>query len=132
MVSLKYNLIIGISNFVGNMILVLLGVFSIHSTLILTIILETVMLFLMYRYVNLNLLNRIKLLKLKHLEILIISLVFIPISLFIRSFELSIYINIFVIPIVCVIAYFGYFTLRKSEFVAIYYEKINHILKINK
>lgn len=96
----------GVSNLIINFLLVLTKTFSPTTALLSTSLVELGIFTVHYTYarnvmkINVSFFNK------KNFTYLILSLLFIPISLFIRSFGLNFYLNMFLIISICVLLYF--------------------------
>lgn len=103
---IKVSTIGGISNLVINYLLVFAKIFSPTTALLSTSLVELAIFTIHYWYskkvmkINVSFFNK------KNFTYLFLSVMFIPISLFIRSFNLNFYLNMLLIILVCVLMYF--------------------------
>lgn len=127
---LKISLICGVTNLVINYILVFLKIFNPITALATTGIIEFVIFMIQYVYakrkmnVNINIFNK------KNFTYVMLGLLFIPISLLIRKFNINFYLNMGLIIMACMTLYVGVLFVRKDNNLMFILEKIK--LKVRK
>lgn len=98
---LKVSLTCGISNLIINYLLVLFKIFSPLTALATTGLVELTIFIIHYTYARKKMNIDVRVFSKKNMTYILLSLLFIPISLIIRSLKLNFYINIIVIVIIC-------------------------------
>lgn len=127
---LKISLICGVTNLVINYILVFLKIFNPITALATTGIIEFVIFMIQYVYakrkmnVDINIFNK------KNFTYVMLGLLFIPISLLIRKFNINFYLNMGLIIMACMTLYVGVLFVRKDNNLMFILEKIK--LKVRK
>lgn len=100
------NIFFGLMNLLLNYILVYLNIFTPFSAIFTTLFVETGVIITQLLYIKRKYNIRIEIINKSNIKYLFISLLFIPISIVIKQFELNIYLNITIITISCTILYF--------------------------
>ena len=112
---LKVSLICGASNLIINYLLVYFKVFNPTTALASTGLIEFIVFIIHYIYAKKNMNINVSVFSKRNIVYIILSLLFIPISLIIRCFKLNFYINMIIIMIVCMAMYFIVLYLKKDN-----------------
>lgn len=112
---LKVSLICGVSNLIINYLLVFLDVFSPITALISTGIIELVIFTVHYIYAKKKMNIGVNVFNKNNLTYIILSLLFIPISLLIRKLSLGFYITMILIIVLCMLLYFIVLYIKKDN-----------------
>lgn len=105
----------GICNLIINYLLVLAGLFNPSTALISTSIIELLICIMHYIYAKKKLNINVSIFNKYNCLYLFLSILFIPISLFIRRLNLGFYMNMGLIIIVCVSMYYSVLYIKKDE-----------------
>lgn len=112
---IKISLIFGISNLFTNLILKVFKIFNPMTALLSTGIIETIIFVLHYIYAKKKLNLNVGIFEKRNINYIVLSLLFIPISLLVRIFNLNFYITIVLIIILCMSVYFGVLFIKKDN-----------------
>ena len=121
---LKFSFTCGIVNLILNSLLVVFKVLTPLNAMITTIIAEILFILIQYRYVNKKLEIKPKFISKQNLVYLILSLLFIPVSLIIKYINFGFYINIVLIVCICIAIYGGVLLILKDENVILIKNKV--------
>ena len=112
---LKVSLICGISNLIINYLLVLFKIFNPITALATTGLVELIIFVTQYIYTKKSMNINIQVFSKKNITYIILSLLFIPISLLIRKLNLGFYITMILIMIVCILLYYIVLYIKKDN-----------------
>lgn len=112
---LKVSLICGVSNLIINYLLLFLDIFSPITALISTGIIELVIFTVHYIYAKKKMNVGVNVFSRNNLTYIILSLLFIPISLLIRKLSLGFYITMILIIVLCMLLYFIVLYIKKDN-----------------
>lgn len=112
---LKVSLICGVSNLIINYLLLFLDIFSPITALISTGIIELVIFTVHYIYAKKKMNIGVNVFSRNNLTYIILSLLFIPISLLIRKLSLGFYITMILIIVLCMLLYFIVLYIKKDN-----------------
>lgn len=112
---MQYTLICGVLNLLLNTILILFKVLTPFTAMLTTGIAEISLSTLLYRYITKKQKIKYVVFSKQNLIYLLLGILFIPISLIIRLFNLGFWFNLILIVIICVITYVGILYIRKDE-----------------
>lgn len=112
---LKVSLICGISNLVINYLLVYFKIFNPATALLTTGLIELTVFIIHYIYARKKMNIMVSIFNKKNMTYIILGLLFIPISLVIRTFNLGFYITMALIIIICVLLYFVVLLIKKDN-----------------
>ena len=129
---LKVSLLCGASNLIINYILVYLKVFNPSTALASTGLIEFIVFIIHYIYAKKKMNINVSVFSKRNLVYIILSLLFIPISLIIRCFKLNFYINMIMIMIVCIAMYFIVLYLKKDNNLMFILSKFKGKLKVRR
>lgn len=129
---LKVSLTCGISNLIINYLLVLFKIFSPLTALATTGLVELTIFIIHYTYARKKMNIDVKVFSKKNMTYILLSLLFIPISLIIRSLKLNFYINIIVIVIICSLMYFIVLYIKKDNNLLFILDKFKGKLKVGR
>lgn len=129
---LKVSLTCGISNLIINYLLVLFKIFSPLTALATTGLVELTIFIIHYTYARKKMNIDVRVFSKKNMTYILLSLLFIPISLIIRSLKLNFYINIIVIVIICSLMYFIVLYIKKDNNLLFILDKFKRKLKVGK
>lgn len=129
---LKVSLTCGISNLIINYLLVLFKIFSPLTALATTGLVELTIFIIHYTYARKKMNIDVRVFSKKNMTYILLSLLFIPISLIIRSLELNFYINIIVIVIICSLMYFIVLYIKKDNNLLFILDKFKGKLKVGR
>lgn len=129
---LKVSLTCGISNLIINYLLVLFKIFSPLTALATTGLVELTIFIIHYTYARKKMNIDVRVFSKKNMTYILLSLLFIPISLIIRSLKLNFYINIIVIVIICSLMYFIVLYIKKDTNLLFILDKFKRKLKVGK
>ena len=129
---LKVSLTCGISNLIINYLLVLFKIFSPLTALATTGLVELTIFIIHYTYARKKMNIDVRVFSKKNMTYILLSLLFIPISLIIRSLKLNFYINIIVIVIICSFMYFIVLYIKKDTNLLFILDKFKRKLKVGK
>lgn len=121
---LKFSFGCGILNLLLNSLLVVFGILSPLTSMITTMVAEIVLIIIERIYVNKRLKLTPKFISKQNITYIVLSLLFIPISLLIKYINFGFYINIIVIIILCILLYGGVLIIKKDENVLLLKNKI--------
>ena len=129
---LKVSLTCGISNLIINYLLVLFKIFSPLTALATTGLVELTIFIIHYTYARKKMNIDVRVFSKKNMTYILLSLLFIPISLIIRSLKLNFYINIIVIVIICSLMYFIVLYIKKDNNLVFILDKFKGKLKVGR
>ena len=129
---LKVSLTCGISNLIINYLLVLFKIFSPSTALATTGLVELTIFIIHYTYARKKMNIDVRVFSKKNMTYILLSLLFIPISLIIRSLKLNFYINIIVIVIICSLMYFIVLYIKKDNNLLFILDKFKGKLKVGR
>lgn len=129
---LKVSLTCGISNLIINYLLVLFKIFSPLTALATTGLVELTIFIIHYTYARKKMNIDVRVFSKKNMTYILLSLLFIPISLIIRSLKLNFYINIIVIVIICSLMYFIVLYINKDNNLLFILDKFKGKLKVGR
>lgn len=129
---LKVSLTCGISNLIINYLLVLFKIFSPLTALATTGLVELTIFIIHYTYARKKMNIDVQVFSKKNMTYILLSLLFIPISLIIRSLKLNFYINIIVIVIICSLMYFIVLYIKKDNNLLFILDKFKGKLKVGR
>lgn len=129
---LKVSLTCGISNLIINYLLVLFKIFSPLTALATTGLVELTIFIIHYTYARKKMNIDVRVFSKKNMTYILLSLLFIPISLIIRSLKLNFYINIIVIVIICFLMYFIVLYIKKDNNLLFILDKFKGKLKVGR
>ena len=112
---LKVSLICGISNLVINYLLVYFKIFNPSTALLTTGLIELTVFIIHYIYARKKMNIMVSVFNKKNMTYIILGLLFIPISLIIRTFNLGFYITMALIIIICILLYFIVLLIKKDN-----------------
>ena len=127
---LKVSLICGISNLIINYLLILFKIFSPLTALATTGLVELAIFIIHYTYARKKMNIDVRIFNKKNMTYILLSLLFIPISLIIRSLNLNFYINIIVIVMLCSLMYFIILYIKKDNNLLFILDKFKSKLKV--
>lgn len=123
-VIVKYTLICGIVNLVLNSMLIFMKIINPFTVMFTTGICEITLSILLYRYLKAKLQIDYKLFTKQNIIYLVLGLLFIPTSLFVRALQLGFLINIVVIIIICASLYVGVLYFKKDDNLKLILDKV--------
>ena len=129
---LKVSLACGISNLIINYLLVLFKIFSPLTALTTTGLVELTIFITHYIYARKKMNIDVQVFSKKNMTYILLSLLFIPISLIIRSLKLNFYINIIVIIMICSLMYFIVLYIKKDNNLLFVLDKFKGKLKVGR
>lgn len=129
---LKVSLACGISNLIINYLLVLFKIFSPLTALTTTGLVELTIFITHYIYARKKMNIDVQVFSKKNMTYILLSLLFIPISLIIRSLKLNFYINIIVIIMICSLMYFIVLYIKKDNNLLFILDKFKGKLKVGR
>lgn len=129
---LKVSLFCGISNLIINYLLVLFKIFSPITALTTTGLVELIVFITHYLYAKKKMNIDIQIFTKKNSIYIILSLMFIPISLLIKKMELGFYITMMVIIISCAFLYCVVLYIIKDNNLIFIFDKFKNKLKVGK
>ena len=129
---LKFSFGCGILNLMLNSLLVIFDVLSPLTAMTTTMIAEIVLIITEYIFITKKLGLNPKFISKQNLIYIILSLLFIPISLLIKYINFGFYINIIIIIVLCVLLYGGVLMLIKDENFSLIKNKIFGIIRRRK
>lgn len=129
---LKVSLTCGISNLIINYLLVLFKIFSPLTALATTGLVELTIFIIHYTYARKKMNIDVRVFSKKNMTYILLSLLFIPISLIIRSLKLNFYINIIGIVIICFLMYFIVLYIKKDNNLLFILDKFKGKLKVGR
>lgn len=129
---LKVSLTCGISNLIINYLLVLFKIFSPLTALATTGLVELTIFIIHYTYARKKMNIDVRVFSKKNMTYILLSLLFIPLSLIIRSLKLNFYINIIVIVIICSLMYFIVLYIKKDNNLLFILDKFKGKLKVGR
>lgn len=129
---LKVSLACGISNLIINYLLVLFKIFSPLTALATTGLVELTIFIIHYTYARKKMNIDVQVFSKKNMTYILLSLLFIPISLIIRSLKLNFYINIIVIVMICSLMYFIVLYIKKDNNLLFILDKFKGKLKVGR
>lgn len=129
---LKVSIICGTSNLIINYLLVFFGIFSPITALATTGMVELTIFIIHYVYAKRKMNIDVQVFSKKNMTYIILSLLFIPISLLIRSLELGFFINMILIIIVCMLLYVSVLFIKKDNNLLFILDKFKNKLKVGK
>lgn len=129
---LKVSLACGISNLIINYLLVLFKIFSPLTALATTGLVELTIFITHYIYARKKMNIDVQVFSKKNMTYILLSLLFIPISLIIRSLKLNFYINIIVIIMICSLMYFIVLYIKKDNNLLFVLDKFKGKLKVGR
>lgn len=112
---IKYAFISGIINLILNYTLVKVKLFTPTTAFITTGLVETLLVILQYRFIKNKLKINLEIFSRKNLRYILLSILFVPISLLIRMIKFSFYTNIIVIIVSCCILYYAILYIIKDD-----------------
>lgn len=127
---LKVSIICGTSNLIINYLLVLFKIFSPITALATTGLIELTIFIIHYIYARRKMNIDVQIFSKRNMTYILLSLLFIPISLIIRSLNLNFYINIIVIVAACVFMYFIVLYIKKDNNLLFVLDKFKRKLKV--
>ena len=129
---LKVSLACGISNLIINYLLVLFKIFSPLTALATTGLVELTIFITHYIYARKKMNIDVQVFSKKNMTYILLSLLFVPISLIIRSLKLNFYINIIVIIMICSLMYFIVLYIKKDNNLLFILDKFKGKLKVGR
>ena len=129
---LKVSLACGISNLIINYLLVLFKIFSPLTALTTTGLVELTIFITHYIYARKKMNIDVQVFSKKNMTYILLSLLFVPISLIIRSLKLNFYINIIVIIMICSLMYFIVLYIKKDNNLLFILDKFKGKLKVGR
>lgn len=129
---LKVSLACGVSNLIINYLLVLFKIFSPLTALATTGLVELTIFIIHYTYARKKMNIDVQVFSKKNMTYILLSLLFIPISLIIRSLKLNFYINIIVIVMLCSLMYFIVLYIKKDNNLLFILDKFKGKLKVGR
>lgn len=129
---LKVSLICGISNLIINYLLVFFNIFNPITALVSTGIVELTIFIIHYIYARNKMNINISVFNKKNMTYIVLGLLFIPISIIIRTFELSFFVNMILIIVVCMLLYFTILFIKKDNNLMFILDKFKSKLKVGK
>lgn len=126
----KYTLFCGILNLVLNIILVFFKVLTPFTAMFTTGISEIALSTIMYIYIKRKLKINYVVFKKQNIIYFVLSLLFIPIALFIKFINLGFWINLILIVVLCIGLYVGVLYMRKDENLFLIFNKL--LVKVGK
>ena len=129
---LKVSLICGTSNLIINYLLVTFKIFSPITALATTGLVELAVFITHYIYARRKMNINVQVFSKKNMTYIILSLLFIPISLLLRKLDLGFYINMILIIITCMLLYFIVLYIKKDNNLMFILDKFKNKLKVGK
>lgn len=129
---LKVSTICGISNLIINFLLVLFGIFSPITALATTGMVEFTIFIIHYVYARRKMNIDVQVFNKKNMIYTILSLLFIPISLLIRSLEFGFFLNMILIIVICMGLYFIVLFIKRDSNLLFILDKFKNKLKEGK
>lgn len=129
---LKVSLICGISNLIINYLLVIFKIFNPITALATTGLIELIIFITHYIYTKKKMNINVQVFNKKNITYIILSLLFIPISLLIRSFNLGFYVTMILIIITCILLYYIVLYIKKDNNLMFILDKFKIKLKVVK
>ena len=129
---LKVSLICGTSNLIINYILVAFKIFSPITALATTGLVELAVFITHYIYARRKMNINVQVFSKKNITYIILSLLFIPISLLLRKLNLGFYITMILIIITCMLLYFIVLYIKKDNNLMFILDKFKNKLKVGK
>ena len=127
---LKVSIVCGTSNLIVNCLLVLFKIFSPITALATTGLVELTIFIVHYIYARKKMNIDVQVFSKKNMTYILLSLLFIPISLIIRSLNLNFYINIIAIVLICSSMYFIILYIKKDNNLLFILDKFKNKLKV--
>lgn len=129
---LKVSLVCGISNLLINYLLVLFKIFSPITALATTGLVELMVFITHYIYAKKKMNINVQVFSKKNITYIILSLLFIPISIVIRKLNLGFYVTMTLITIICVLLYFIVLYIKKDNNLLFILDKFKGKLKVGR
>lgn len=129
---LKVSLICGTSNLIINYLLVTFKIFSPITALATTGLVELAVFITHYIYSRRKMNINVQVFSKKNMTYIILSLLFIPISLLLRKLNLGFYITMILIIITCMLLYFIVLYIKKDNNLMFILDKFKNKLKVGK
>lgn len=129
---LKFSFCCGLLNLVLNSLLVIFKILSPLTAMLTTLVAEVALIIIEYIYINKTLDIKPKFISKQNLTYLVLSLLFIPISLLIKFINFGFYINIIIIIVLCVSLYGGVLLLKKDENLMLIKNKVFNLVRRKK
>lgn len=129
---LKVSLICGTSNLIINYLLVTFKIFSPITALATTGLVELAVFITHYIYARRKMNINVQVFSKKNMTYIILSLLFIPISLLLRKLNLGFYITMILIIITCMLLYFIVLYIKKDNNLMFILDKFKKKLKVGK
>ena len=129
---LKVSLVCGTSNLIINYLLVTFKIFSPITALATTGLVELIVFIKHYIYAKKQMNIDVQVFKKKNMTYIILSLLFIPISLLLRKLNLGFYTTMILIVIVCILLYCLVLYLKKDNNLMFILNKFKNKLKVGK
>lgn len=129
---LKVSLICGTSNLIINYLLVTFKIFSPITALATTGLVELAVFITHYIYARRKMNINVQVFSKKNMTYIILSLLFIPISLLLRKLNLGFYITMILIIITCMLLYFIVLYIKKDNNLMFILDKFKNKLKVGK
>lgn len=129
---LKVSLICGISNLIINYLLVIFKIFNPITALATTGLIELIIFITHYIYTKKKMNINVQVFNKKNITYIILSLLFIPISLLIRRFNLGFYVTMILIIITCILLYYIVLYIKKDNNLMFILDKFKIKLKVVK
>lgn len=129
---LKVSLACGISNLIINYLLVLFKIFSPLTALATTGLVELMVFITHYIYAKKKMNINVQVFSKKNITYIILSLLFIPISIVIRKLNLGFYVTMTLITIICVLLYFIVLYIKKDNNLLFILDKFKGKLKVGR
>ena len=129
---LKVSLVCGTSNLIINYLLVIFKIFSPITALATTGLVELIVFITHYIYARRKMNINVQVFSKKNITYIILSLLFIPISLLLRKFNLGFYITMILIIITCMLLYFIVLYIKKDNNLMFILDKFKNKLKVGK
>lgn len=121
---MQYTLICGVLNLLLNTILILFQVLTPFTAMFTTGIAEISLSILLYRYITKKQKIKYMVFSKQNIIYLLLGILFIPVSLIIRLFNLGFWVNIILIVMICTIIYVGILFVRKDENLILIVKKV--------
>lgn len=129
---LKFSFGCGILNLILNSLLVIFKILNPISAMITTLVAEIALIIIEYIYINKKINVKPKFISKQNLTYLVLSLIFIPISILIKTINFGFWINLILIITLCVLLYVGVLTKLKDDNLSLIKNKLFNVLRRKK
>lgn len=129
---LKFSFGCGILNLILNSLLVIFKILNPISAMITTLVAEIALIIIEYIYINKKINVKPKFISKQNLTYLLLSLMFIPISILIKTINFGFWINLILIITLCVLLYVGVLTKLKDDNLSLIKNKLFNVLRRKK